>query len=354
MFKYDNVIRVEVELTTICQAACPQCPRNMYGGKVIDDLPIQSWTIDQFMTVFTADVLNHIKMIYFCGTYGDPLACKDLVSICEYAKQVAPDIRIGLHTNGGLGSTDVFVKLANCTDIIAFGIDGLEDTNHVYRRNVQWHKVIENAKSFIDAGGHAEWDFIVFEHNQHQVEMAKKISEQLGFDKFNIKKTSRFFNKQHEIVDQVDVQNTQGEYEYSIRPPTDQKYLNNATIKWQDTDIKSYLKNTCITCHSLNNRWIYVDHAGNVFPCGWTSDRMYGYEAKQTGDYNRIRTLMNQAGTEYVNVNHNSLQNIVNGPWFQILHDSWTNENRLQRCAAMCGDKINAISEQNEQIDYQI
>ena len=354
MFKYENITRVEVELTTICQAACPQCPRNMYGGKVIDNLPIQSWTIDQFMTVFTADVLHHIKMIYFCGTYGDPLACKDLVSICEYTKQVAPDIRIGLHTNGGLSSPDVFAKLANYTDVIVFGIDGLEDTNHVYRRNVQWHKVIENAKSFIDAGGCAEWDFIVFKHNQHQIEQAKKISKQLGFKKLNIKKTSRFFNKHHELVNEVQVQNTQGDYEYSIYPPTDTQYLNSGLNAWQELNVEDYLKNTCITCHSMHNHWIYIDHAGNVFPCGWTSDRMYGYEAQQNKDYVTIRDLMNKVGIENVNVHSNSFKNIVNGPWLKVIHDSWTNENRLERCAVMCGEKINMIGEQNEQIKYQI
>ena len=30
----------QIELTSECGAGCPQCPRNVYGGKTVDDLPI--------------------------------------------------------------------------------------------------------------------------------------------------------------------------------------------------------------------------------------------------------------------------------------------------------------------------
>ena len=69
---------------------------------------------------------------------------------------------------------------------VVFSIDGLEDTNHLYRRNVQWHKVMENAKSFIDAGGLARWRMIVFEHNAHQLKDAEQLSKAMGFGKFDI------------------------------------------------------------------------------------------------------------------------------------------------------------------------
>ena len=37
---YDDLEVCQVELTTECGAGCPQCPRNVYGGKTVDDLPI--------------------------------------------------------------------------------------------------------------------------------------------------------------------------------------------------------------------------------------------------------------------------------------------------------------------------
>ena len=72
-------------------------------------------------------------------------------------------------------------------DYCVFSIDGLEDTNHLYRRNVKWEKVIENARSFITAGGKAHWDMLVFEHNKHQVDEAKSYANKLGFVWFRSK-----------------------------------------------------------------------------------------------------------------------------------------------------------------------
>ena len=71
-------------------------------------------------------------------------------------------------------------------NFIVFGSDGLSDTNHIYGRNTQWKFIMDSARTFIDAGGQAIWDFIVFEHNQHQVEKARTLSATLGFSKFNI------------------------------------------------------------------------------------------------------------------------------------------------------------------------
>ena len=354
MFLYDSVRQVEVALTTICNAACPQCPRNIYGGKTIDNLPNVSWDIDSFKNTFTAQVLNHIEHIYFCGTYGEPLACKDLLAICKYVKQVSPKIKLGIHTNGGLKGPDIFKKLASYVDTLAFGIDGLADTNHIYRRNVVYSKIMANATAFIQAGGHAEWDFIVFRHNQHQVETARALSKELGFANFNVKRTSRFFNKAHKLVSSVPVQNTKGEYEYSIYAPTDMQYYNSNLDIWQDLNVKDYLQTTCISCNSMNNNLIYIDESGYVFPCGWTSDRLYGYEAEQTPDHKKIKQMMDDAGIANTNVHHNSLENIVNGPWLQMIKDSWKNENRLERCAVMCGSKVNLIGEQNIDVSYKI
>jgi hypothetical protein len=44
----------------------------------------------------------------------------------------------------------------------------LEDTNHLYRENVEWKKIMENARAFISAGGTAHWDMLIFDHNKHQ------------------------------------------------------------------------------------------------------------------------------------------------------------------------------------------
>ena len=227
MIELNRVESIQLEISNHCNASCPQCPRNYYGGKTIPTLPLKKWSFQEFKDIIDFTDLDSLKQVYFCGTYGDPLSNSALVKMCSFIREVKPEVQIGIHTNGALSNEKTFRELATIADFIAFGIDGLEDTNHIYRRNVNWQKLMTNVNAFIGNGGMAIWDFIVFDHNQHQVEQAKELSEALGFAKFNIKRTGRFFNRKHEFEKKLTVYNRDGTVDYMIYPPEDKKYLNN-------------------------------------------------------------------------------------------------------------------------------
>ena len=54
-------------------------------------------------------------------------------------------------------------------------------------------------------------------------------------------------------------------------------------------------------------------------------------------DYNRMQELFKQAvGAHMANLNYTSLDNIINRPWFNAIYTSWSNNNRLERCAHKC------------------
>ena len=68
-----------------------------------------------------------------------------------------------------------------------FGIDGIDQESlQKYRVGSNFKKVQENWRAFIKAGGHAQWQFIVFEHNEHLLEKAKQMSIDEGFERFRI------------------------------------------------------------------------------------------------------------------------------------------------------------------------
>ena len=68
---------------------------------------------------------------------------------------------------------------------VIFGIDGTDDQTHqLYRRGVDFNKLIRNAKAFIKAGGRASWQWLEFDHNTHQTETAKQMAQDLGFEQF--------------------------------------------------------------------------------------------------------------------------------------------------------------------------
>lgn len=353
-YLYDNI---EWEITSACNAACPQCPRNYFGSYVWKNLPIVQIDLNWVKRHLPADVWKNIKKVDFCGTYGDPILNNDLIKIVKWLKEINPSLQIVIKTNGGIKTTNWWATLGNVlgtNDYVIFGIDGLEDTNHIYRRRVNYQTVISNAEAFISAGGRAFWSFIVFKHNQHQVEQAKQIAKNLGFEDFIIKKTWRFVNKNHEYQSQYPVYNTDGNLEYFIEPPTDKQYLNDGYqkidfIRHKYKNFKTYLNQTTIDCNNKRIKKIYITSEGYVFPCGWLHDRMYGFEAEQHSDHKLLYKIIDQAGgISTIDLNQTPIDQIVNGNFFDIFQQSWTNQNRLERCSVICGQEPIGIATQNQ------
>jgi hypothetical protein len=72
-----------------------------------------------------------------------------------------------------------------------FGLDGLKDTSMIYR-------VGQNSALLFDAmilgksmGVHIVWSFIVFEHNEHQLDQAKKFAREYNIS-LQLVKSDRF------------------------------------------------------------------------------------------------------------------------------------------------------------------
>jgi len=357
-FKLANIKKVEWEVSTNCNAQCPQCPRNDYGGETISTLPLINVTLEQAQASLTTEFINQLEEIYFCGTYGDPCMNKDLIKIAKWIKSVNPSIIVSAHTNGGIRSTSFWKEAALYIDWIGFGIDGLEDTNHLYRKGTFWNRIIQNARAYIDAGGTAIWDFIVFKHNEHQVEQARSLSQELGFKEFRVKYTSRFFNKSHEVIIKWPVKNRKGEIESYLEIPEKKEYQN---IIYESTDnvvkeygsIKKFFSQTEVNCFSKKANQIYISADGTVFPCGWLQDRMYGIEAEQHSDKQILEQMWDEiGGKDLANIYKTTIENIVEGKWFSRLDSSFNSGIRLERCGAICG-QLNFIGSQNKDVNLK-
>ena len=243
IFRFNNVKIVHLEPTTNCNAACPQCLRTR------TEFEPNELSLDDIKILFTPDVLMQLEKIYMCGNYGDPASARQTLEMYEYFRSVNTNLTLGMNTNGGIRFPDWWTRLAKVmnksNDYVVFSIDGLEDTNHLYRRNVRWSKVMDNAKAFIDAGGSAHWDMLVFEHNKHQVDEAHKLAKDMGFNWFRAK-VSRRFNRFP-----VD----------GISQP----------IEFNDTKVLE----GHIECSAMKENSIFVDASGKVFPCCWQVEGNY-------------------------------------------------------------------------------
>ena len=110
----------------------------------------------------------------------------EFLEIYQYIRSCG-NAHLCLNTNGGARNTDFWKELGKLKVEVTFSIDGLADTNHLYRRNVKWEKLMSNVNAFISAGGYAKWDFLIFKHNKHQINEAEEFSKKLGFKEFQTK-----------------------------------------------------------------------------------------------------------------------------------------------------------------------
>lgn len=386
IYKYTEIKTVHLEITDSCNAACPMCARNINGGEDNPQLPNTELYLEDIKKIFNIEFIQQLDRIYMCGNYGDPITAQDTLEIFDYFRTINPKINLCMHTNGSAKKTDWWRNLAKVignNGYVVFSIDGLQDTNHLYRQNTVWSKIMDNAQAFINAGGNARWDYIVFGHNEHQVEEAKLLSEKMGFKKFQFKKSARFFSNVSGATKQShQAANRKGETTL-LTPPSDSKYKNNALeelskintleskndfvphtvaelIHIQDYQkfnkdfekkkpMEKYWDEVPVKCKVAEEKSVYVSAEGIVQPCCWTAGQMYvWYWSPQGG---QIWNVINQVGKDKLNAKVNSLESIVNGLYFQdLIPNSWKKsscaEGKLQVCAKTCGVKNDAFSEQ--------
>ena len=101
IFQYNNIEHLHIELTNLCNASCPACPRFFKNSSLpAPGLDLNTWTLEDFKRRLPVDFLKNIKHINFCGNHGDPVACKELLDILKYLSDIKIKV-IEMHSNTG-------------------------------------------------------------------------------------------------------------------------------------------------------------------------------------------------------------------------------------------------------------
>lgn len=255
MLNTSKIKTVHIEASTYCNARCPACPRNFSGWNILD-LPQKHLTVAQLEP--TVKQLPKTVLGLFNGNYGDPMMNPDIVALTRLFKTCS------VTTNGSLGKLETFEQLAQLGVQITFSIDGLKDTNHIYRQDVVWERVIERAETFIEAGGIAHWKFVIFKHNMHQVKRADDFSKRLGFASFEVVNDERNYgpildNTGQEIGWLLPHNKSAQPYEYDIEHELE--------IRKNPYDLQNDHSDAIINCELKRERNIYINVDGEVLPC---------------------------------------------------------------------------------------
>ena len=355
MFKFEDLKQIHLEITTRCQASCPMCSRNYHGGLKNPNIKLSDWSFEDFKQIFSHKVATQIKGVYFCGNFGDPIINKDLDLMCSYLTDLNSSISLRIHTNGSARTKEWWANLPKCLPedhVVVFGIDGLKDTHSLYRIGTDFEQIIENAKTFIQAGGIAEWVFIKFKHNEHQIEQAKQLAKEVGFQRFSVKNSSRFLTE-----NKFSVLNSFGNTDYYLEPSSD----SNISFVTEDVakNVDKWLDTVSIDCYVLKNKEIYIDAHKILWPCCFLAATPYNYVNKDSIIYNlkiRARKEHDQlvedlGGIDKLDLTKNNIETVLESElWQTVWNHKWSNRNLLV-CARTCGkSSVQNFSKPSEQI----
>ena len=99
MIDYKDIRHLELEVSSLCNALCPQCGRRASGG-VKNPLFTETYmTLQNIKDWFSVDFIKQIHQLGMCGNYGDAMTNPDLIPILQYFKSINPDIRMQMNSN---------------------------------------------------------------------------------------------------------------------------------------------------------------------------------------------------------------------------------------------------------------
>lgn len=371
MYEVENVKRLHIELSSRCNASCPACSRNYSGGPVADDLELTELSLNDIKRMVPVEIAKNLIGINFCGNVGDPGMAPDLIPILEYFREHSPKIVQQIRTNGGMRNEKFWTALGEFYKKqppardnhlfskagVVFSVDGLEDTNHIYRRGVIWDKLIRNMRAYSATGAFAVWEWLLFEHNEHQVEEARALAKELGFE--FIVKNPLGFGEYEDSLSGMNVYGKDGDYEYTIWPTkytghrkepvfgkkVDFTYKDRLTIPILPEFSKELEKNSTIVCKSIehsNSKEIYISANGYMLPCCFLGG-VFGQFHSSYSRY-QFNKMITDYGLEVFNLKNQSMLDIIQGDDFsKFFLDGWKADTiesgKLLYCLETCGHK---------------
>ncbi len=248
--QWGKPISISIEPTTSCNLRCPQCPSGLRAftrptGMMIEQIYKQ--------------VINELhKTTGYITFYfqGEPYLNKNFLSMVSYANK--HKIYTATSTNGHyLTKENAQKTVESGLDRIIISIDGVTQENYSkYRIGGSLEKVLEGTKQLVNAKKnnksntpHIIWQFIVFKHNENELEEVKQFALQYEVDELAIKSAQIYNHEQNTDI-----------------LPSNEKYSRYANLK-----IKNKLLNHCWRLWSS----CVITWDGGVVPCCFDKDGKY-------------------------------------------------------------------------------
>jgi len=259
---------ISIEPTTTCNLQCPECPSGLRKFSRPTGM-LKRETMEEIIKQL-GDYLFYVTL-YF---QGEPLMNKLFTEFVKMLKQ--NKIVVGTSTNAHFLSEEKSKEIIESgLDRLIVSLDGADaETYAKYRRGGEFEMVLKNIENLIklrktskSQTPFVELQFIVFKHNEHQIDEIKKLGRKLGVDKVSLKTAQLYeFENGNELMP--------GNLKYS-------RYEEYEPGKYR---IKSHLPNHCFRSWSSS----VITWDGSVVPCCFDKDAEHRFGNILTSDYKNI------------------------------------------------------------------
>ncbi len=175
--------KITVESGNVCNLRCPLCPTGQ-GDRTATKGMLPFETFEKILDQVGKDLIT-IRLY----NWGEPLLNKELVRMCELAYERRVSVKISSHLNDLTPELAEGLLRAKVKKIYVSADGATPESYAIYRRGGDFHKVMENIRLLVAKKRELDafftrviWLFHVFRHNEHEVEIARKLADELGIE----------------------------------------------------------------------------------------------------------------------------------------------------------------------------
>jgi hypothetical protein len=245
-------------------------------------------------------ILPFIKKIIFCGGIGDPIFHPHFVEFIKFCRTHYLNLLIEIHTNGSILNEEwkELGELSSDKIEIVFGIDGLA-ANHYKYRGTDYFTVIRNLKTYIDNGGNAIWQTILFNFNHDIIDQIIQVSKNIGCKQFRLLRSDIYLS--------------------------DGELSSPGKIVSRDILLQN-LKRDKVNCYWKDRNNIYIDEYGKIHPCCHMTPFL------DVDIFDDIRPLYLK-NVDNIDLMKTSFELAIKSDYFSYIYK---NASRIKRCLHLC------------------
>ncbi len=248
---------IQLEPTNYCNLSCPVCPAGEFGFK----RSRRHMKFDEFKTIID-DMENYLLFITLWD-WGEPLLNPELPEMVRYAHE--RDIKTVASTNCNCNNfhDEEYMEnlLSSGLNTLILAVDSInQDSYVIYRKKGNLNKALQDIKKTVslkkkmNSSTTLMLRMVVMKQNEHEINSMRKLSRELGVDKFSIKTVNPLYSTDYSDSDIIPKKKIYRRYEYE-----------KGSFQRFKIDFKCNIVNRQCTIHS----------DGIIVPCCWWYDNDY-------------------------------------------------------------------------------